>query len=379
MMKLRKKLAIAGVCVALAAGTITGCGSSNAGKAIAVLDGENVDYALVNLMVRYNQAQMQSMYGSLFGDAMWESYGATTRDGVMDSVQQMLILEKHMDEYGVSISEEDKAEITAAAKNFMESNDKEVLEAMTASQEIVEQMLTLQLVQTRMRAEMIKDVDTEVSDEEAAQKTIQYVLFSTAGTTGEDGKEVALTEEEKAALKDQAEQVLTAVKDGEAMDVAAKAVDENKTASTISYGEGDETLAAEVKEAVDKLEDGQLADSVIETENGYYVAMMQSTFDKEATENKKSTIVSERQTAKFDEIYEAWKTEAEFSKDETLLAKIDFVDVFQVKQTETEAATESGSEVQTEAVTESGSEAQTEAATEGGSETQTETETDSES
>ncbi len=132
----------------------------------------------------------------------------------METIEQQLILEKHMDEYKVTISDEEKAQITEAAKEFLETNDEKVLDAMTASQETIERMLTLTLIQSKMQKAIIADVDTEVSDEEAAQKTIQYVLFSTADSTDEEGNTVTLTDEEKTAMKEQAQQVLDAVKGG---------------------------------------------------------------------------------------------------------------------------------------------------------------------
>lgn len=362
MSKLGKKLLAAGVCLSLALGTLTGCGS-NAGKAIATLDGESVDYSLVNLMVRFNQAHMQTSYGAMLGANMWESYGDTTKTGVVESIEEMMILEKHMDEYDVSISDEEKEGITEAAKSFMDSNEEKILKSLTASQEIVERMLTLSLIQTKMRGQIIKDVDTEVSDEEAAQKTIQYVLFSTAGTTDADGKSVAMTDEDKAKLKEQAQEVLDAVKSGTDMDEAAKAVDDTKSSSSTSYGKDSGTIDAAVKEAVDSLSDGETADSVIEGETGYYVAKMTSTFDETATETQKATIVSGRQDEKYKEVYEAWKKEVTFTVDEALLAKINFADMYEVKVTEaaTEAASTSTTEAATEAVSgteEVGSEAE---------------------
>lgn len=58
MNKVGKKLLAAGLCLGLALGTVTGCGAGNEGKTVATLDGEKIDYALVNFMVRYNQAGM---------------------------------------------------------------------------------------------------------------------------------------------------------------------------------------------------------------------------------------------------------------------------------------------------------------------------------
>ena len=48
MSKIGKKLLAAGLCLGLAVGTVTGCSADNAGKAVATLDGEKIDYALVN-------------------------------------------------------------------------------------------------------------------------------------------------------------------------------------------------------------------------------------------------------------------------------------------------------------------------------------------
>lgn len=251
----------------------------------------------------------------------------------------------------------------------MKDNEKSVLKAMTASQETVERMLTLTLIQNKMQAAIIKDVDTEVSDEEAAQKKVQYVLFSTAATTDEEGNTVEKTEEEKAELKEKAQQVLDAVKAGTDMDEAVKAVDENMSASTSTYGTDNGSLDEAVKTAVDSLSDGQCADSVIETDSGYYVAMMVSTFDQEATDNQKQTIVSQRKSDKFDEVYNPWEEAAEFTQDDELLAEMTFTDTFEVKSTETET------EAASEGASESGSEA---AETEGASEAESSTETETE-
>ena len=63
MNKLGKKLVAAGICICMAAASLTGCGNVNADAAVATLDGEKVPFKIANFMLRYNQAQMQSSYG----------------------------------------------------------------------------------------------------------------------------------------------------------------------------------------------------------------------------------------------------------------------------------------------------------------------------
>lgn len=361
MNKLAKKLLAAGLSLGLALGTMTGCGNSNAAKAVATVDGVEISYGLVNFMTRYNQAQMQSMYGSMLGDNMWDSYGSTMKSGVVESFEQMVILEKHMDEYGVTVSDEEKQTIADTAKAFIESNDKDVLEAMTADQATVERMLTLTLINKKMQLAIIKDVDTEVSDEEAAQKTVQYVFFSTADTKDDEGNTVAKTDDEKAAMKQHAEEILDAVRNGKSMEDAAKAIDESLNVAKTSYGTDNGSIDATLKAAVDGLKDGECAAEVVETDNGYYAAQMVSTFDKEATENQKKTIVNQRKSDKFSEVYDAWKEAAEITTDDALIEEITFKDTFEMKSTETESAaeTEAGTEGSSETQAESASESET--------------------
>lgn len=373
MKSMRKKLAAAGLCFALTAGMLAGC--SNADKAIVTLDGEKTNYAVASVMLRYNQAQMQSYYGAYMGDNMWDQYGETTKTNMMSTLKQMLILEKHMDEYDVTISDEEKQEISDAAAAFIADNDKKTLKAMGADQETVERVLTLYTIQRKMSEAMVADVDTEVSDEEAAQKTIQYVLFSTADTTDEDGNSVALTDKEKAALLEQAEHLRDAVAGGTDMEEALSAIDDSKSVSTASYGDNDEsyTLDEAIRTAADALKDGEVAADIVETDTGYYVIKMQSTFDKSATEQKKDEIVSQRKSDRFSELYDAWEADVDYVEDSQLLGKLDFTDTYQLATEETETSAETTAE--TAAVTEALDETATETSGQTVAETATETET----
>ena len=61
---------------------------------------------------------------------------------------------------------------------------------------------------------------------------------------------------------------------------------------------------------------------MIETESGYYVLQVTSLLDREATDTKKESIVTERQDAKYTEVFEALKEETKISVDEKLWKKI---------------------------------------------------------
>ena len=47
----------------------------------------------------------------------------------MDSLTEMVLLDQHKDEYGVSVTDEDEAAIKEAAQKFMDDNDADMLAA----------------------------------------------------------------------------------------------------------------------------------------------------------------------------------------------------------------------------------------------------------
>ena len=190
---------------------------------------------------------------------------------------------------------------------------------------------------------IVADVDTNVTDDEAAQKTIQYVVFSTADTTDADGNSVALTDDEKAALLENAKKVRDAVAGGKTLEDAVKEVDDSKTVSTASYGDNDEsyTLDESIRTAADKLKDEEVADEVVTNDAGYYVIQMQSTYDADATASKKERIINERKSDKFSEVYDAWESAADYTEDSNLLKQITFNNIYEIA---TEAQSETGTE-----------------------------------
>lgn len=390
MNRFGKKILTAGMCAALAMTALTGCASApNMDDVAATMDGKDITLGEAYFLFRYQQATNEMYLGSLFGDQnMWEqdltgsgiAYGVTFKEQIMEGLKNMLIAEQHMAEYEVGVTEEEKTAITEAAAQFLADNEDEAMKAMGADQEAVERVLTLYTIQNKMRDAIIADADTEVSDEEAAQKAVSFAYFSTAGETDEEGNTTELTDEEKAAVKEQAEDVIAAVQDGETLEEAVKAVDEEMKVSNTTYGKEDTTLNEGIRDAADKLKEGEVAAEPVEASSGYYVVQLTSEFDKEATEEKKEEIVSQRQSDLYTEVMEGWEPES-FEINHEVWDKV----AFDVKFTAPEAETETGSEVGSEAVSEKTSEAASEAAsettteettTEAVSETEADTETE---
>lgn len=457
MSKYGKRILAAGMCASMAMGLLTGCSSSN-DEVVAKMGDTKLTLGEANFMLRYSQAQTQSYLGAMFGEGTnvfqqdltgsGQAYGETVKESVLNDLKDMTILEQHMSDYNVELTDEDKAAIEEAAKQFIADNSKDVLKEMSATEETVSRILTLYTIQSKMETAIEADVDTEVSDEEAAQKTIQYAYFTIPETENEtedtteaasegesettteaasedesetvaeteaaseteteteaasESETVAETEteatseteavseaaseetsedttesetEESAEKKETRETVqgiIDAVQGGETLEDAVKAVDESKSLTSYSYGADEETLNENLKNAADTLSDGEIASEPVEGENGFYVVQMVSTFDRDATDQKKEEIIKDRKKELYDNKIAEWDTES-FDINEKVWDKVTFEEIFTLKQeeTESETGTESASEASTdtEGISEAESASETEGVTEAASETE---------
>ena len=367
MNKIGKRIMTAGLCVGLSMLALTGCSSKNNKDTVVATVGETkVKLGEMMVAMRVNQANTETYLGSLFGEGvnLWEQdltgygtpYGDTFKESMLETYKEMVILEAHMADYGVEITADETAAIEAAAAQFVADNDEKALKAMYADEETVARVLTLYTIQSKMESAIIADVDRNVSDEEAAQKSIEYTLFSTAATTDDEGNTVELTDEEKEAVKQQAQDTIDLVKGGMALADAVKEVNEDKTTITNTYG-ADSVLSEALTTAADTLADGEVYAEPVEVESGWYVVQMISTFDEEATAEEKEDIIADRETELYNEVLAGWEPEV-YEVDSEVWGAVDFADQFLIKTEETEAAseaetTEAASEVETtEAATE---------------------------
>ncbi len=224
----KRRIAVFAAAAVFASTALTGCGKGIDNNATVITIGEDkVTMDVANFFARHQQAIAQMQYSSMFGEDFWgmsfaqggptmeedvkdnvlenlenmyvledhmadynvELGGPTmeedVKDNVLENLENMYVLEDHMADYNVELTADEKAKIEEAAKAFTKANKEEVLEKVSGSEKTVSRVLELATIQEKMRRAMIADVDTNVSDEEAAQKSMQYVFFSFTKTDDE--------------------------------------------------------------------------------------------------------------------------------------------------------------------------------------------------
>ena len=195
MKSIMRKAAAYGLVLAMGCTSLAGCGKNGAkidgSKTLMTVNGEDLRMGVASFYTRFQQAQMYQFYSMYFGsgaaifdtvedEATGKTYGDDIKEEVLSELEKLVIINQHADEFGVSLTDEQKANITAAAEAYIASNDQAVLDKVGAAKEDVEKLLTLQTVQSLMMDPIVKDVDREVPDEDAQQTTLTYVAVNVA-------------------------------------------------------------------------------------------------------------------------------------------------------------------------------------------------------
>ena len=329
-------LALAGV---LAAATLTGCGSLKGDETVATVDDTKIDADLANFFARYTQATYETYYSAYLGEDMWnsdasdgETYEESVKSSVLKSLEDMILLEKHMEDYDVSITDEDKATIKETTQQFLDDNSLDDKNLVSGNKKTVNRALTLMAVQQKMRTAIQAGADTEVSDEEAAQKSMDYVFISYQ-TKDDSGNSKDVSDDEKAQLKSQAEAIASGLKEGGDLNTLAE--EQGATVQTLTFDKDTTSPDEDLIKAADALGEGESTD-VIETEKGCYVAKVTSLLDRTATDSKKSQIVQERQTKLYDDTLKKWRKKADIKVHKSVWKKVSFQKVSVKMNTETQ-------------------------------------------
>lgn len=352
-MKLKKITALALSGAILAGAALTGCGSSlDSDAAVAVVNGKEISLGLANCLAQFTAVTYDTYYMPYYGQDMWtaDSTGSgttmtdTVKNNTLEQLEEYYLLEEHMSEYGIEITAEETAKIEEAAAQFLADNTPEALEAMGATEEYVKEMLRLGTLQKKMYDAIVADADTNVSDEECAQKIFSYVRISKTASSSDDSDDEETDEETAAAeAKETAQKILTAALTGSQDDpLEAAAEDNDANMSSCSYGSADldedensTYLELEVLEAAEALDEGELAKELIETDSYYYIIRMDSLFDEEATENERQSIIEERQEALYDETVDAYKEAADWTINDDVWEPVNFDTIFTKASSET--------------------------------------------
>ena len=348
MKTMTKRTAVAALTGVMAVGMLTGCGEKklDGTKTVATVDGTEIPLGLLSLSVREGQAQTEAMYKSFMGGqdySIWsmdaddgKTYGEQVVEQCLEDIELMYIMKEKAADYDVEITDDDEQKIADAAAEFMSANSDETIQDLAVTEDQVKTYLELQTYKSRMYDPIIADVDKDVSDEEAQQSSFDYVSISTAD----------LSDDEIEQKKEEAQKILDDLKaagtDGDLNEIA-KAVDDSYSsvsgtfdanedaAEEDSDDESDSSSSSsaypdEVIKVLRTLKDGEIGPDVIETDTSYYVVKLDKVNDEEATQTKKDSIISTRESNLYTETTEKWLDDADINVENKVLKTLKVTD-----------------------------------------------------
>lgn len=226
----------------------------------------------------------QNIYGTAYGLNLWEhdfgddSLTQYVKDITLEELTHVVCMDLLAESQEVSLSEEEKANVASAAKEYYASlSEDEVAYLAVTESDIAEYYAHYALAQ-KLYHSLTNGVNDEVSDDEARVIEIMQIY---------------VTDETKEA------EVLSKLKNGD--DFASVANNYNQLSSiqvTVSRDE----LPAEVEKVAFDLDNGEISDE-IPVDHGYYFIKCLNKYDEELTEANKSNIVEKREKEAFDDIY----------------------------------------------------------------------------
>lgn len=327
----KKRVTALGLAGMLAVTGLTGCGSMNNDDVVATVGESEIKLGVANFYARMQQAQYETYYAGMMGttgEELWaketdgKTYEQSVKSDMIKSLENMYILEQHASEYDVVLSEDEKKAIDKAAEEFDENNALEDKEAVSGYNKYVKKVLELITIQSKMEDAMTADVDTEVSDDEAAQKAMKYVFYSY--TKDENDSTSTMSETEKTEVKKKATDFAEKLKNSDTKDIDGVASEAGMEVQTATFDSESTSPNADLVKVADALTaEGDVTDA-IETDSGIYVAKVTSFLDRTATDAKKQSIVEERKKDQYDDLLKKWRKKTDINLNKRVWKKVDF-------------------------------------------------------
>ncbi len=320
--------------LALSIFALVGCQNGNTDLVVTV--GDNKVY-LDEAMVYANSVRYQ--YESMYGTDIWGvSLGETTleqqvKQSVIDQLTYLKICNDKAKELGITLTEDEKTEVDDLVKQFIESNEASEAPDKTITTELMTKVYTENYLANHVFEESTKDINTDVSDDEAKQITIQHLLVLTS-TQNEDGTTTPFSDEEKAKALEKAEGFLADGKKAEDFKAFAEEKTEDPGGVEYTFGKGEMDPAFE--EAAYALKTGEFS-GVVETTYGYHILYCVSDFDADATATKKEEIINQKLQEEFGVIYEGWEPNYKVTVNDEVWNTVTFITPTEETSEETSA------------------------------------------
>lgn len=267
---------------------------------------EDMSCRLPEIMVYLTTTQNQ--YEEIYGEEIWQANldGVTLEENVKEMVlakiAQIKTLNLLAESKQVTLDESELTKAAQAAEVYYGSLNETEIELLGVNEEIIKQLYEEYALAEKVYAEIIQDINPEISDDEARTITVQHILIKTYTIDGR-GEKIAYSEAAKKAAYEKACEALALAQDGEHdfENLIAQYSEDNVAVYSFRKGE----MEPAFEEAAFNLGTNEIS-GIVEDEYGYHIIKCINTFNREETDQNKLKIVEERKKEKFGEEYDVF-------------------------------------------------------------------------
>ena len=269
---------------------------------------------------------LQNQYENVYGSEIWNveiegrNLEENLKNNALAKVAQIKTMNLMASSYGTSLTTKEVELVGEAAKEFYDSLNETEKSLMEVDYDTVFNAYTEYALAQKLYGYIIKDINPEVSDDEARTIKVQHILIKTYAKDG-TGKKIPYTENSRRKAKEKAEEAYALAMEGTDFDELIRTYGDNEI-GTISFGKGE--VDPVLEEKAFNLSNGQISE-VIETEDGYVILKCISTFDKAETDANKLKIVEEKRKEVFGEQYNEFVDSLTRHLNKKLLDEIAFI------------------------------------------------------
>ncbi len=295
---------------------LTACGGGDD----VVLEGNVKELAEGILMVAGNESvsyeeafayvyMLKQQYEPAMGENIWDfqveegvDFETYAKDQIVDELMQVKIICQQGEKLDIALSEDEIQEAKNMAARFMATVNEADAAEYRLSEELMAGIYEDHILAEKVYEIVTNEVDTNISDEEAKQVTVQYLMVMTKGID-ENGNQVDMNEEEKRQAKKEAKALYEKAVE---LDTGFYAfADANTDAPEVEITFGKNDMPKDFGDIAMSLKADQMS-QLISGNNGYYIVYCVNDYDEDATMAKKEEIIAERKDELFRQKYMEW-------------------------------------------------------------------------
>ena len=270
---------------------------------------------------------MQNQYEAVYGQELWntqvdgESLESKVKENALAKMAQVKTMNLMAKEMGITLDTQEEKQIERVGDIYYDSLNPTEIEAMGVERKTIYSLYREYLIAEKVYKDIIKDINPEVSDDEARNITIDYILIKTYAQDG-TGKKIEYDENSRMDAYRRAQEVRDRAASGEDFDALIIEYNEDSV-STKSLGTSDLDDGA-LENTLFAMANDEISD-VLTTDEGYIVVKLLSTYDLEETDLNKLNIVEQQREETFGKEYDEFVTKLTRKLNDTLWNEMTFL------------------------------------------------------